>query len=107
MTAKKVVPRQQAHRDVDEAIGYYLREAGADFALGFIEALEQGYAAIAEHPGIGSPRYSHELDLPNLRHCPLGRFPYFIFYVECDDRIDVWRVLDRRRDIPASLLDPP
>jgi toxin ParE1/3/4 len=44
--------------------------------------------------------------LPNLRHLRVGRFPYFAFYVEHEDRIDVWRVLDRRRDIPASLQEP-
>jgi toxin ParE1/3/4 len=44
--------------------------------------------------------------LPNLRHWRVGRFPYFAFYVEQEDRIDVWRVLDSRRDIPASLQEP-
>jgi toxin ParE1/3/4 len=103
MSGKPVVPREQAHRDVDEAILHYLREAGEDIALGFITALEQSYAAIAEHPEIGSPRYGQELGLPNLRHWPVGRFPYLAFYVDGDSRIDVWRVLDGRRDIPASL----
>jgi toxin ParE1/3/4 len=105
MSAKPVVPREEAHRDVDEALAYYFRQGGPDLALGFIDALEQSYAAIAEHPGIGSPRYAHELDLPGLRHRALGRFPYVAFYIERDDRIDVWRVLDSRRDIPASLQD--
>lgn len=106
MTGKRVVPREQAHRDVDQAIDHYAREAGADVALGFVGALEAAYNSIAEHPRIGSPRYAVELDLPGLRHRRLVRYPWLVFYVERDDHIDVWRVLDARRDIPAWLGDP-
>jgi toxin ParE1/3/4 len=105
MTIRPVVPRDQAHRDVEAAIDHYRREAGADIALGFIDALEIVYRGIAEHPRLGSPRYAHELNLPGLRHRSLGRFPYLVFYVEHDEHIDVWRVLDARRDIPAWLAD--
>lgn len=106
MIAKRVVPRNQAHRDVTGAIDHYVSEAGPDIALGFVEGLEAVYCAIAEHPGIGSPRYAHELNLPGLRHRRLARFPWLVFYVERDDHIDVWRVIDARRDIPAWLDDP-
>lgn len=105
MTAKTIVPRTQAHRDVEQAIDHYVREAGADIALGFVKALEAVYRWIAEHPRAGSPRYAHELDLPDLRHRPVGRYPYLVFYVERADQIDVWRVLDARRDIPAWLAE--
>lgn len=106
MTAKVVVPRDQAHRDVEEAVDHYAREAGADIALGFVEALEAAYRWIGGHPGTGSPRHAHELGLPGLRHRSLERFPYLIFYVERADHIDVWRVLDAHRDLPQWLLDP-
>lgn len=106
MTPKAVVPRDQAHCDVEQAIDHYAREAGADIALGFVEVLEAAYRWIAEHPGTGSPRYAHELDLPDLRHRQLERYPYLVFYVERTDHIDVWRVLDARRDIPAWLAEP-
>lgn len=106
MTAKAVVPRDQAHRDVEQAIDHYAREAGTDIALGFVKALEAAYRWIAEHPNAGSPRYAHELDLPDLRHRAIGRYPYLVFYVERADHIDVWRVLGARRDIPAWLAEP-
>jgi len=35
----------------------------------------------------------------------LARYPYLVFYVEHADHIDVWRVLDARRDIPAWLAE--
>ncbi len=98
---KSVIPRQQANRDVEEAIDHYLVEATPKVALGFVDALETAYAHIARHPASGSPRYAHQLGLADLRSWPLGRYPYLVFYVECDKHIDVWRVLNEQRDIPA------
>jgi toxin ParE1/3/4 len=104
--AKAVVPREQANRDVDEAIDHYLGEDAEQAALGFIAALEQAYRHIGRHPGTGSPRYAHEVGLPGLRSWPLTRYPYLVFYVERQDHIDVWRVLHGQRDIPAWMQAP-
>lgn len=98
---KGVVPRELANSDVEGAIDHYLVEATAKVALGFIDELEKAYAHIARHPTSGSPRYAHQLGLADLRFWPLRRYPYLIFYVECDEHIDVWRVLHEQRDIPA------
>jgi len=48
---------------------------------------------------------SFELGVPELRAWTIKRFPYVIFYVELDPRIDVWRVLHARCDVPATLAD--
>lgn len=85
---------------------YYVGEAGADVALGFIDALQTTYRSIANHPAAGSPRYANELGLPGLRSRILRRYPYLVFYVERDDHIDVWRVLHALRDIPAWMQEP-
>lgn len=106
MNVKTVIPRELANRDVDAAIAYYLDEDAAPAAVGFINALEQAYAHIGRHPGTGSPRYAHELNLPELRAWPLPRYPYLVFYVEQHDHIDVWRVLHGQRDIPTWLQAP-
>lgn len=103
MSTKPLVPHELAERDVQEALDWYLLEAGAQVALGFIDALEQAYAHIALHPATGSPRYAHELGLPGLRSWPLTRYPYIVFYVEREECIDIWRVLHGHRDIPAWL----
>ncbi|MEW6444487.1 MAG: type II toxin-antitoxin system RelE/ParE family toxin [Pseudomonadota bacterium] len=105
MKAKPVVPREQANRDVDEAVAYYLSEAGEAVALGFINALEKTYAHIGRHPATGSTRYAHELNLPGLRAWSLTRYPHLVFYVERPDHIDVWRVLHGQRDIPAWMQE--
>ncbi len=103
MRIKPVIPRALARRDVEEAVSYYLSEDAEQAALGFIDALEQAYTHIGRHFAAGSPRYAHELDLPGLRSWPLMQYPYIVFYVECDDHIDVWRVLHGMRDISAWL----
>ena len=106
MTAKPVVPRELANRDIDDAIAYYLSAAAEQAALNFIDALEHAYAHIARHPATGSPRYAHELNLPGLRVWPLAHYPHLVFYVERPEHIDVWRVLHGQRDIPARMQEP-
>ncbi len=103
---KRVIPRELANSDVEEAIDHYLIDATATVALGFVDTLEKAYAHIARQPASGSPRYAHQLGLSDLRFWPLGRYPYLIFYVERDDHIDVWRVLHEQRDIPAWMNEP-
>ena len=106
MKPRPVIPRELAHRDVDDAVSYYLTEGGRQAALGFIEALEQAYAHVGRHAATGSPRYAHELNLSGLRVWPLTKYPQVVFYIECTDHIDVWRVLHGERDIPAWLNEP-
>lgn len=101
MTAKPVVPRRVALRDIDEAVAYYLGEGGDETALRFIDAVEKAFTRIGRHPASGSPRYAVELNLPGLRAMPVTRHPHLVFYVDRDDHVDVWRVLHGERDIPA------
>ena len=103
MTAKLVVLRERAAQDVEQAVDHYVREAGEAVAAGFVDMLEACLRVIGGQPAIGSLRYAHELDLPGVRAFPLQRYPYLAFYVEQDDRIDVWRVLHAQTDIPAWL----
>ena len=105
MKRKRVVPRALALSDVDKALDHYLTEAGKGVALRFIDSVETVFEQLGRVPRLGSPRFAHELDLPGLRSWPLHRFPYLVFYLERDDRIDVWRVLHTRRDIPVWLAD--
>ncbi len=99
---KPLVRRERADLDVQEAIDYYLQHA-PEAALAFLDSLEQTYKQIQRRPTIGSPRYAHELNLPDLRFRQCKRFPYLVFYVETDQQIDIWRVLHDRRDIPVWL----
>jgi toxin ParE1/3/4 len=103
--AKPIIPREEAARDVDDALTYYLNEHAPEAAHGFIDALEHAYQHISQFPGSGSPRYAHELNLPDIRHWSLGNYPYLVFYVEQTGHIDVWRILHSQRDIPEFLAE--
>jgi toxin ParE1/3/4 len=102
---KPVIPRRKALDDVDAAVAHYGEAAGADTALAFIDALEAAFEFIASFPAAGSPRWSRELNLPDLRAVRVKAFPWLIFYVEGPAQIDVWRVLHAKRDIPAWMAD--
>lgn len=103
MTAKPAVLRPAAVVDVEDATAYYVQEGGTALATRWVGALESALRHIGSHPATGSPRYAAMLDLPGLRFWAVTRFPYLIFYLECDDHLDVWRVLHGLRDIPAWL----
>ena len=105
MRAKPVIPREQAKQDVEDALAYDMAQNAEAAALGFIDALERAYTYLGRHPATGSPRYAHELNLPGLRSWPLTRYPYLVFYVERADHVDVWRVLQGQRGIPAWMQD--
>ena len=98
-----MVPRARASQDIDDALTYYLTEAGEAAALRVIDAVEAALRHLSAHPSSGSLRFAYELDLPGLRAWPLHRFPWLVFYSETDQQVDVWRVLHGRRDIPAWL----
>lgn len=105
MTPRSVVLRASARQDVDEVVARYLEDAGAEVALGFIDALQEAFRHIAGNPDSGSPRYGQELNLPGLRSWPVQAYPHVVFYLTEGDLIDVWRVLHGRRDIPAGLRE--
>ena len=106
MTPKPVFLRGRARHDVDKAIDHYSIVATSALALAFIDALEDSFRHIADHPAGGSPRYADELSLPGLRSWVVKDFPFLVFYVEREEDIDVWRVLHAARDIPAWLREP-
>ncbi len=105
MKFKALVQRTLALDDIEQAIAHYLEQDAQAAALGFVDASERAYAHISKHPATGSPRYAHELGIPELRSWPLHKYPYLVFYVEHADHIDVWRVLHMKRDVPAWMVD--
>lgn len=107
MKSKPVLPRQLASEDIEAAIDWYVMEAGAQAAAGFVDELQAAFAHIGRHPGSGSPRYAHELDIAGLRSWPMARYPHLLFYFEQAQHIEVWRVLHGKRDLPAWLSMPP
>jgi toxin ParE1/3/4 len=97
--------RLAAETDIDRAFSYYLNEAGADTALGFLDEVDAALNHIEHNPGTGSPRYGELCEVPGLRLWFVTRFPYAVVYVEHTEHLDVLRVLHQHRDIPAQLAD--
>lgn len=98
---KPVHWRPLAVRDVDDVAAWYAEQGGVKLELAFIESLQAATALMAAHPGIGSPRHATVLNISGLRSWPLKKFPQWIFYIEHETHLDVWRVLHSERDIPA------
>ncbi len=99
--------RALAAADIEAAVNYYRDDASPQTALEFVDALEAAINHLRRYPNSGSLRFAFELEIPELRSWPLQKFPYVIFYLAQDDRIDIWRVLHARRDIPAYLSSNP
>jgi len=99
---KPAIRSAVADADIAAAVDFYLAES-ATVATRFIAALERTVRQIEAQLESGSPRYAHELNLPQLRCCLLARFPYALFYVEHADHLDVIRCVHMSRDLPASL----
>ena len=99
---KPLVRKLQADLDIEQALAYYAAEV-PHMELSFLDALEKAYLHIQRHPGTGSLRYAHALDIPGLRFWPCQRFPQMVFYIERYDHIALVRVLHGNRDIPATL----
>ena len=88
MTKRQVIPRLRAEQDIDDAVDFYYGEGGSDLALRFVDELQSVFVQLTAHPEAGSPRYSIELEIPELPHWPMQRFPYLIFYAVTPTR---WR----------------
>lgn len=88
----------QAEQDIKDAVWYYAGESMSAVDR-FLREIKETLARIEEMPDAGSPRFSHDLEIPNLRANSLQNFPYLLFYFERDDHIDLVRVLHTHRDI--------
>ena len=101
---KLAIRSAAASADIAAAVDQYCAEA-PHAVDDFIDELERAVRHVERHPASGSPRYSHELDIPRLRHWKLKRFPFALFYLENVDHLFVIRCLHLKRDIPRSLQE--
>ena len=91
-----------ADADILTALEYYIANS-PEYALVFVDDVEEAYQHIQQFPVSGSLRYAYELGLPDLRVWSCNKYPYLIFYVDYPTQIEVWRVLHSRSDVPATL----
>jgi toxin ParE1/3/4 len=94
----------EASADLVSAVEHYVREAGTDVALRFVERAEECFDFLARHPEGGRIfEGARALRLTSLRAWSMGDFPYVIFY-EADARaIRVYAVVHASRDLSRVL----
>ena len=102
---KPIVRRQQARRDIVDAVDYYRSTVSEAVALRFVRAVEDASSRISEFPGAGSLHFWDLQELSGLPSRRIAGFPHLVFYVEEPDRIVIWRVLHTARDLSAQLSE--
>ncbi len=95
-----------ARLDVDHAADWYASQGGVRLELAFTNALQDALQQLMRHPGIGSARCGEKLGIAFLRQWPVKDFPHLVFYMERTRRVDIWRVLHARADIPSWMGEP-
>lgn len=88
--------------DISEILDYLDANASPAVALRFYEAVQNSVNSISETPGIGALRNFSRPALQGMRMLVISDFSnHLIFYQEASEAIEVVRVLDGRRDLPA------
>ena len=102
---KPAILRPQAQRDRQSEVRYYRKEAGSKIAVKLVNATNAALDQIQVEPGMGSPVLGKILGVPGLRIWRVTKFPLLWFYFECNDHVDVVRLLGERQDIAAILAE--
>lgn len=100
---RRIIRRRKASEDIDAALDFYIRGAGAEVAVRFVDDLAATLNRVSQHPEIGSLRFEYEFGFVGVRSLFLDTFPYTLLYKETRARIEVIRVLNSRRDIIGEL----
>ena len=99
---KRVIFAPEALDDISEILDYLDENASPAVALRFYEAVQKSVASIRETPGIGALRNFSRPALQGMRMLVISDFSnHLIFYQEASEAIEVIRILDGRRDLPA------
>lgn len=104
MTAVRVLLTARARDQIAEAVDRLREEAGEAIAAGLVAELRGTLDRLAAFPAAGSPRLSHELGVPDLRHISLRRFPYLVVYRQLADAPLVVLFPHTRQDYAADLI---
>ncbi|WP_225032029.1 type II toxin-antitoxin system RelE/ParE family toxin [Paraburkholderia sp. XV] len=104
MKSKPVVPTRQAQQDLETEIDYYLFDESSEAAaLGFIAAVEEASQKPGKNPDLDL-HVTPNSTCPDSGHGHLS-VPHLVFYVDRDDHVEIWRVINAVRVIPTWLLN--
>lgn len=106
MSARRVVRRPAAKRDLTGHFVYIGEEAGLGAAERFMDAARRSFERLRKTPAIGSPCEFLNPIWAGLRRWPITGFSnYLVFYTYRATRIEIVRVLHGARDIDAIFED--
>lgn len=80
-----------AEADLNDAIAFYVRQAGRSVAARFVDAVEHAAELVTERPEIGRPTRD------GRRSIPLRVFPYSLIYRETDTGVLILVVQHQHR----------
>jgi toxin ParE1/3/4 len=103
MATPRIVRTLQADRDFDLLFDWIARDSGVDRAEAVLRRIEDTISHLAEMPGIG--RVRRDLDgSPRV----VSLWPWLVIYepLQREKGIIVWRILDGRRDLAATIRRP-
>lgn len=101
----RVVRRPQVYRDALE-IALYIADDNPAAGERFLDALEEAYELLREHPEAGHACDINVSDERTLRSWPVKRFEsYLVFYFSLERKsgIEVVRILHGARELPPLL----
>lgn len=103
----KVIVSPEAEADLNE-IALYIAAEQPDAARRLIGSFQELCEKLATTPQIGPVRDFGLAELEGLRMVPVPGFGnHLVFYRVSDDasRVDIWRLVDGRRDLPNLLAE--
>ena len=97
--------RPAAIADVDD-IAMYIGANSVERALRFLDAIDETYRRIGDHPRSGAICDLHDARFAELRRVPVVGHPnHLVFYIVRNRTIDVLRVLHGARDSQTLFLE--
>ena len=100
---KSIRIHDEVEGDVDE-IWNYIAEDSPETADRFVDAVEETFAQILRHPGLGHRRRWRRRKLADLRLWRVEGFPnHLVFYREEDDTVEIVAVISGYRRLERIL----
>ena len=91
----------EAALDLAAHVLYFRREAGAETALRFLDAVESAVKRLEQFPYLGRLRHFRQ---PGLRSWAIPRFRnWIIFYLPLKNGVRIYRILDGRMNLESIL----
>jgi plasmid stabilization system protein ParE len=99
---KRVVLSGEALNDINELLNYLDENASPTVALHFFNAVQNTLSTLSRTPGVGALRNFENPALIGMRMLVIPDFSnHLIFYRESTITVEIIRILDGRRDLPA------